>query len=555
MGDTATMANIATKGDIYAIVVKAKKEKTYRVKAIADQLRSMYPAIKAGGATDLTLYNRCKAIDEKCKKMVYKKQHQAKDNYLREVFQTPTRCLNEQRMLQSAVTKKEKVLSQMVVDSRAENRTLKRKINMMEDDNFDMSQNFEVLLGQYTNLLCSMDEINDQIRNLAGMNVDEDLAALRKRYQHQSELLENLKTKLNNNNARNLNKKLKRREHTIVKLTEANKEKEEDIDKMKTAASEEAKETECIKHALAEKTKEIETLQKAADELRTDKLRLQKRLSYYRNKDRKTKIDTVTADLHQHIFQLQKDNTELQHLVDLLENDEIETFYEGKYRDEVREVVMDLLSLNVSMNSVNKVIRTVLKKLANKDVSRLPSNALKTTLLVEAKHLAFVQASDALKSNPDNCLHQDATSKFHRHYQGFQVTLSSGKTFTLGLQETSGGTTADVLQAFTDIIDDMADVITSDTEGNAKELQVAQLITSLRSTMSDQGPTSETFNKEVEILRTNLLPKVTANWNSIPDGAKTELQTMFNFYCKVHILPNFASESDKVLRIFEKDIA
>ena len=40
------------------------------------------------------------------------------------------------------------------------------------------------------------------------------------------------------------------------------------------------------------------------------------------------------------------------------------TFENGKYVDEVQEVIMDLLALNVSMSKVNEVIRTVLHKLA-----------------------------------------------------------------------------------------------------------------------------------------------------------------------------------------------
>ena len=52
----------------------------------------------------------------------------------------------------------------------------------------------------------------------------------------------------------------------------------------------------------------------------------------------------------------------------LLEDDTISTFEDGKYADEVREVIMELLAMNVSMSKVNDVIWTVLKKLAGKSL-------------------------------------------------------------------------------------------------------------------------------------------------------------------------------------------
>ena len=92
------------------------------------------------------------------------------------------------------------------------------------------------------------------------------------------------------------------------------------------------------------------------------------------------------------------------------------TFENGKYCDERRETIMELLSLNVSMNKVNEVIKTVMHKLSNKSIGRLPSNAVKSRLLVEARHLAHLQvAEEMLKEGVDgytgNCLHGDGTSK------------------------------------------------------------------------------------------------------------------------------------------------
>ena len=52
----------------------------------------------------------------------------------------------------------------------------------------------------------------------------------------------------------------------------------------------------------------------------------------------------------------------------------------GRYTDTVREVIMDLISYNVSLKQIDQVIRTVLKKFTNKDVLLLPSMGTKSRL-------------------------------------------------------------------------------------------------------------------------------------------------------------------------------
>jgi predicted component of viral defense system (DUF524 family) len=87
---------------------------------------------------------------------------------------------------------------------------------------------------------------------------------------------------------------------------------------------------------------------------------------------------------------------------------------------------------NVSLNKVNSVISTVLHKLSGILPDRLPSMAVKSRLLIEAKAVAQQQIVDAMLQDVDpaalvgNTLHSDATSKYFKHYQSYQVTLSNG---------------------------------------------------------------------------------------------------------------------------------
>ncbi|KAJ8353653.1 hypothetical protein SKAU_G00212200 [Synaphobranchus kaupii] len=184
------------------------------------------------------------------------------------------------------------------------------------------------------------------------------------------------------------------------------------------------------------------------------------------------------------------------------------------------------------MRKVDAVIKTVLNKLAGQDVQRIPSNWLKSQLLLEARGLADIQLGEALLTNSGNCLHGDGTSKFHKHYQDFEVTLGCGKTMTMGLLEQGGGDTESTMESFMHRIKELAGVI---KEGTTEE-NLARLIVSLKTTMSDQGPVNPSFNRELQAVRADLLPVAIENWESLDDATKSELSSMSNFYCIPNLL-------------------
>ena len=170
------------------------------------------------------------------------------------------------------------------------------------------------------------------------------------------------------------------------------------------------------------------------------------------------------AEYESQIDDLEKENRDLEQLLSLLEDKEIVAFQDGRYCEEVREVIMDLLSMDFRMNQVYNVIKTVLKKLANKSVPRLPSVGLKSRLLLEAIWLAKCQVAAAMETdtiNPDegNCLHGDRTTKYHRKYQNFQI--HTGRSYTI---EMAGGDTAATMKAFVDIVSEMSETFNDATD-------------------------------------------------------------------------------------------
>ena len=88
-------------------------------------------------------------------------------------------------------------------------------------------------------------------------------------------------------------------------------------------------------------------------------------------------VDTLETE----VKRLTTENKDLQQLVSLIEKDEVTTFENGRYTNDVREVTMELLNLNVSISKINLVITAVLIKLGSKKIVRLPSAGVKCRIL------------------------------------------------------------------------------------------------------------------------------------------------------------------------------
>ena len=90
------------------------------------------------------------------------------------------------------------------------------------------------------------------------------------------------------------------------------------------------------------------------------------------------------------------------------------------------------------------VIRTVINRLTNKKIDRLPSKDLCCQLFIEARHLADIQVGKAVLEGLDmstvlgNALHGDGTTKYHRHFQNCQIPTSDDESLTASLMEIVG---------------------------------------------------------------------------------------------------------------------
>ena len=123
---------------------------------------------------------------------------------------------------------------------------------------------------------------------------------------------------------------------------------------------------------------------------------------------------------------------------------------------------------------------------------------------------------------------------------------------TIGMVEVGSGDANTYMEAFKSVIGDIAEAVTGTNSDKAQS--IANLVTSLKNTMGDQGPTNQQFNSQVKEFREQLLPKVVDKWESLDTKSQEAIADMGNYFCKMHLLVNFATESDKVLKINEADI-
>lgn len=362
--------------------------------------------------------------------------------------------------------------------------------------------------------------------------------------------LNSCQNKLQKTNPRNVNKKLKRREENLDKLKKEHA-------KLKTVVQELQEEHHLSKDQLTRARAEIEAFKQDVHETSDSKRKLYKQ-AWYQKKQRERHSSGMSEELEslqERVKFLERREKELQELIDLMEDDSIMTFEEGRYNDCIRQTIMELLAQNVSMNKVSSVIRTVIKNLAGKCLDRLPSIGTVSKLALEANHLASIEVALAMeRADPQeavgNCIHGDGTTKHHRKFQNFQVTLPDGTSRTLGMMEMAAGDTDAVVEAFKERLQCIAAAL-GEVHQHDQEKIYKDLVTTVKSTMTDQGATMPQFNERLSALRQDLLPEVVEHWDQLPEDVRSCMSDFGKFFCKMHPLINFAEEVDKVLKSFE----
>ena len=83
---------------------------------------------------------------------------------------------------------------------------------------------------------------------------------------------------------------------------------------------------------------------------------------------------------------LEREHNEVHQLIEVVTSKNTVTFADGKFTNEIRRTVVELVSLNVSINKISDVIKAVLGNITTTDVSymRLPSDGTRKKMVEEA---------------------------------------------------------------------------------------------------------------------------------------------------------------------------
>ena len=247
---------------------------------------------------------------------------------------------------------------------------------------------------------------------------------------------------------------------------------------------------------------------------------------HHHSSEVRTKLCHEVESLRKEISCLDTDNAEMRDVLEsLISSEDIATFEGGKYTDDVRACIYELLSLNVGVRNIAPVIRCVLKNIAHKSVSRLPSHGLTCQMILESLTVVQAQLGEKLSETAASTLQTDGTTKFGEHYATYDIGVPEA-TYTLGLQHVFSGSAQNTLETLKEILDDIDSVQLA----LGKQAASSKLVAKLKNTMSDRHAAEKLFNKVLEDFQAEILPTVAANWEQMTEIEREQLTRMNNFF-------------------------
>lgn len=187
-------------------------------------------------------------------------------------------------------------------------------------------------------------------------------------------------------------------------------------------------------------------------------------------------------------------------------------------------------------SQVEPVIRSVLLNIASVEVGSLPKPSTLSGMLTEMKCIAYEQLSDELSSEDNITLHSDGTSKFGAHFGSYQISTEKSA-YSLGLCDMLTGSADVILHTFKQIINDLS-LISGNSIGES-------VIGKIKNTMSDRHVVQKKFNSLLEDYRSDILPSVVKDWESLSVVEKDHLSSLNNFFS--HVLVGMADTTSCIL--------
>ena len=336
---------------------------------------------------------------------------------------------------------------------------------------------------------------------------------------------------------RNANKRIKRRDAAIQKQVDCIRTQQKTIEDMK--------------RKLLGSDSQVKKLRAKLDRINHLAVYWKKRLQdiSISSDAKKKELSDKIVSLKEEVASLAFHNSELNDTIQSILSSEpqIATFENGKYTDDVRACVYELLSLNVGVRNVAPIIRCVLENIAHKSAQRLPSYGITCKMMIESLAIVQAQLGVGLSEMDGFTTSQtDGTTKFGEHFATYDVKTESFS-YSLGLRHVFSGSANDTLETLKEILSDIDSVQLS----LGKEAVSSRIIAKIKNTMSDRHAAEKLFNELVSDFRAEILPTIVDNWDELSDVEREQMTCMNNFFCGLHYLVGLAECSDKTISFWE----
>eukprot|EP00058_Branchiostoma_floridae_P005354 XP_002590842.1 hypothetical protein BRAFLDRAFT_125716 [Branchiostoma floridae] len=514
---------MATNGDILQFCGQHKRLK---VREKMELLKETFTSIDSRVGTKV-LWSSISRLAGKRKKL--SKDKKELKSLLNQTFNSPKQ--NQTPQSRAPWTPRKKKLAKHLEEARKANKHLKKKLGSAEEwkNNMQCVQTeLETLISEYTAAVQECDKITEdteekmKLMNNNNGELEKYIKEIENAFDSQSKKLQDATEKLSKWNVRNFNKREKSKKKKISICEE--KLKHQDT-------------------LIAEMMARIKDLEVTNKKLTTEKVHLQKKASTLKAKLKMESPQAIVCantekidKLEQEKCELEEENTMLEDTVKAMKT--LETKHDKGYTNQIREVVIDLLSKNVSVKHVSSVIRTVLEKLAKMNITgHLPSETLIRTLAVEGRMLSVIQAGKAMLEGHAT-LHNDGSTQEKKKFNTTSVTTPSG-TLSLGLYEMAEENAQAVFEGNKQTLKEVAEILAK-FDSTDPEMELTNLLSMITSTMSDRGSVMKAFNSAFEEWRGEIIKDTSSS-----------VEKVNNFYCYMHVLINMASVALDALKCFD----
>ena len=342
--------------------------------------------------------------------------------------------------------------------------------------------------------------------------------------------------------------------HAVAKGNERLRAQLRNLKKRHTSAEKD----QLIDQGLKEFEKKLVRANSQLTNLRSKLNRVNHRAAYWKERVQDVKSQTSAKkialrleveSLKEKISSLHLDNAEMNERIESILTEDIITFEAGKYTNDVRACIYELLSLNVGVRNVPQIIRSVLGNIMHKSVKRLPSHRLTCQMIIESLTVAQAQLGEKLSETASPCtLQTDGTTKYGEHFATYDVKNSEDDfTYHLGLRHVFSGSALDTLETLKEILHDIDNVQLA----IGKTKKSSEIVSRIKNTMSDRHAAEKRFNEILSDFRTEILPTVIDHWDSIDEVEREQLTRMNNFFCGLHFLVGLADAAEETLKLWE----